>query len=302
MRILIPVDGSRFTKSAINFIASRATLIGQQPRVDLLNVQYPVSVRVGRAAGKELVESYQESEAKKVLKPCVATLQRAGLTAGARYVVSSPGSAISKMATDSAAELIVMGSHGHTGLKSALFGSVTHTVLASCNTPLLVLRDELAPKQDSLRIGIALDGSKYGTAAARFVVKHRALFGRTPSVTLMHVVPDLLNLVLPGFFVGKRPAPGLVPEQIEAMQLAAFEQAMAAPTKRLDAAGLQVKQVRLIGNNPGDQIAAYVNKNKLDILVMGSHGYSALRSITLGSVSTRVAARCRHPLLLIRQA
>ena len=302
MRILIPVDGSRFTTAAISFIASRATLIGQQPHVELLNVQYPVSARVGRAAGKDLVESYQASEAKKVLKPCLAALQRAGLTAGAKYVVSSPGAAISKNATDGAAELIVMGSHGHTGLKSALFGSVAGTVLASCHTPLLVLRDELVPKQDSLRIGIALDGSKYGTAAARFVVKHHGLFGRTPSVTLMHVVPDLMNLALPGFFIGKRPVPGFVPSQVEAMQLAAFEQAMAAPAKRLDAAGLQVKQVRLIGNHPGEQIAAYVKKNKLDILVMGSHGLSALRSVTLGSVSTRVAARCRTPLLLIRQA
>ena len=48
-------------------------------------------------------------------------------------------------------------------------------------------------------------------------------------------------------------------------------------------------------------IAVRVKKNKLDLLVMGSHGRGALRSMTLGSVSTRVAATSRVPLLLIRK-
>lgn len=300
MRILIPVDGSSFSKSAIAFVASRTALIEQQPDVELLNIQYPVSARIGRAAGKELVESYQASEANKVLKPCLATLKRVGLIARGTYVVGSPGSTLGKLTAEGAADLIVMGSHGHTGLRSVLFGSVTNAVLASCTAPLLVLRD-VVPKKDSLRIGIALDGSKYGSAMVKFVAKHRDLFGAAPSVTLLHVVPDLLNLVVPGFF-GEMPVPGFEPAQVEAMQHAALEQAMAAPRKLLAAAGLQGKEVRLIGNNPGDEIAAYAKKAKLDILVLGSHGRGALRSVTLGSVSTRVAAKCRTPLLLIRQA
>ena len=300
MRILIPVDGSSFSKSAIAFVASRTALIEHQPDVELLNIQDPISARVKRAAGKDLVESYQSSEANKVLKPCLATFKRAGLVARGNYVVGSPGSTVGKIAAEGAADLIVMGSHGHTGLRSVLLGSVTNAVLASCTTPLLVLRD-VVPKKDSLRIGIALDGSKYGVAMVKFVLKHRHLFGAAPSVTLMHVVPDLLNLVVPGFF-SEMPVPGFEPAQVEAMQLAAFEQAMAVPRKLLAAAGLQCKEVRLIGNNPGDEIAAYVKKAKLDMLVLGSHGRGALRSVTLGSVSTRVAAKCQSPLLLIRQA
>ena len=57
----------------------------------------------------------------------------------------------------------------------------------------------------------------------------------------------------------------------------------------------------LSGNNPGDVIAAYATKNKLDILAMGSHGEGALRSMVLGSVAARVAAKCRNALLLIQQ-
>lgn len=188
----------------------------------------------------------------------------------------------------------------HTDFRSVLFGSVTQAVLVSCIIPLLVLRDETFPQKDSLRVGIAVDGSKYGVASVRFVVKHRELFGKTPSISLVHVVPDFLNLVVPGLRGGK-PLRVAEPEQVAAMQGAAFEQAFAVPKGLLAAAGLEVKEVRLIEHNPGDAIAAYTKKDKLDLLALGSHGRDGLRSVTLGSVSTRVAARCRRPLLLIRQ-
>jgi hypothetical protein len=77
MRILIPVDGSHLSKAAVAFMASRDTLIQTQPEVELLNIQYAVSSRVVRAAGSELVNDCQASEASKVLKPCVASLKRA---------------------------------------------------------------------------------------------------------------------------------------------------------------------------------------------------------------------------------
>jgi nucleotide-binding universal stress UspA family protein len=301
MRILIPVDGSSFSQTAVAFIASRASLIRTQPEVELLNIQYPVSSRVVRAAGSQMVDDFQASEASKVLKPCVATFKRAGLVARTQFFVGSPGTAVGKAAAAHGADLIVMGSHGHTGFKRVLFGSVTNAVLASCTTPVLVLRDEVIPKKESLRVGIALDGGKYGVAAVKFVIKHHALFGTAPIVTLIHVGPDLMSLLMPSL-LGKKPVPGFEPTQVEAMQLAAFEQAVAAPKKLLEAAGLKVNDARLTANNPGDEIAAYVKKNKLDMLVMGSHGRGALRSLTLGSVSTRVASRCTRPLLLIRHA
>jgi nucleotide-binding universal stress UspA family protein len=307
LRILVPVDGSKLSQSAVAFIASRATLIATQPEVELLNVQYAVSSRVVRAAGSQMVEDFQASEASKALKPGVAMLKRAGLAVQTQFFVGNPGTDVGKTAAAHGADLIVMGSHGHTGFKSVLFGSVTNAVLASCTTPVLVLRDEAGskkealPKKDSLRLGLALDGGKYGLAAVKFVVKHHALFGATPTVTLMHVVPDLLKLVMPGL-LGNKLVAGFEPDQVEAMNSAAFEKAVAAPRKMLEAAGIKVVEARLVGNNPGDEIAVYAKKNKLDLLVMGSHGLGALRALTMGPVSTRVAATSHMPLLLIRKA
>ncbi len=300
MRILMPIDGSSYSKAALAFVASRRTLIESQPDVELLNVQYPVPPRAARYAGKELVLSYHESEAKKVTKPALATLKRAGLLARAKNVVGSPGVEVGHIAAVDAADLIIMGSHGHTGFKNLLFGSVTQAVLASCTKPLLVLRSDTAPKQDSLRLGIALDGSKYGLAAVRFVVKHLALFGPAPTLTLIHVAPDLSSLRVPGVFADAL-VPGFKPKQVAEMQRAAFERAFAPARKLLKATALQVTEAQLTGNNPGDVIAAYATKSKLDILALGSHGEGAFVSTVLGSVATRVAAKCRNALLFIQE-
>ena len=300
MRILMPIDGSPYSKAALAFVASRSTLIESQPDVELLNVQYPVPLRAARYAGKELVRSYHEAEAKTVTKPALAMLKRAGLLARTKSVVGSPGVEVGRIAAEDAADVIVMGSHGHTGFKSLLFGSVTQAVLASCKTPLLVLRSEAVPKKGPLKLGIALDGSKYGLAAVRFIIKHLALFGPAPTLTLIHVVPDLSSLRVPGIFANA-PVPGFKPEQVAEMQRAAFERAFAPARKLLKATTLQVVQAQLKGNNPGDAIAAFAAKNKLDILAIGSHGVGGFVSTILGSVATRVAAKCRNALLFIQQ-
>lgn len=301
MRILMPIDGSGFSKAAVSFVASRTTLAQSNPEIELLNIQYPVPVRAARALGTATVHSYYESEAEKVLKPAMATLKRADLCARARFVVGTVADQLSAAIMDDSADLIVMGSHGRTGLKKLLFGSVTNTVIALSTTPLLVLRSKTAPKKDSLNVAIALDGSQYGIAAVRFFMKHHALFGAAPTLRLLHVVPDLMGLVVPGYFA-RMPAPSFKPEQAATMQAAAFEGAMAPARKTLKKlGGAQPTEVRLFGNNPGDQIASYARRNKLDLIVMGSHGQGALQSATLGSVSTRVAAQCSVPLLFMRE-
>ena len=300
MKILMPIDGSLFSKSALSFIASRAALIKHQPEIELLNVQYPVSTRVARAAGRELVLNYHETEANKVLKPALAALKRAGVKTKVTALVGSPGGEVSRVAVARAADLIIMGSHGHTGLKNLLFGSVTQTVLASCTTPLWVLRSNAVPKKDSLKVGIALDGSKYSLAVVRYIVKHHSLFGEKPVFKLIHVVPDLLKLVMPGF-TGGEPVRGLDPEQVVEMRRAAVERAVSPARKLLKAKGFEIAEAPLIDNNPGDAIAAFAAKSKLDVIAMGSHGEGKFRSALLGSVATRVAAKCHTSLLFIRE-
>ena len=50
----------------------------------------------------------------------------------------------------------------------------------------------------------------------------------------------------------------------------------------------------------GELIAALATAEKVDLIVMGTHGHSALANVVLGSVTSGVLARCKVPVLLIR--
>jgi nucleotide-binding universal stress UspA family protein len=300
MRILMPVDGSEYSKGAVAFVASRATLLKNPTEVELVNIQQSVSPRVARATGKEVLHAYHEAEAAKALKSAAATLKRAGASATTRYVVGSVAHELASIVANDRADLIVMGSHGDTGLKKLLLGSVASTVAVSCTKPLLILRGAAMPRRDSLKVGIALDGSPYGVAVARFVARHRDLFGASPAVTLIHVVPDLTKITVPGWIEREVPT-GIKPDQAEAMQKAAFENVFKPAHELLAQAGITATEVRLVGPVPGDAIAAQATKSKLDLLAMGSLGFGASRHGSMGSVATRVASRCRTALLLVRE-
>jgi nucleotide-binding universal stress UspA family protein len=289
MRILVPVDGSKFSRTAVNFVASRSTLVGSNPDIEVLNVQLAIPTRATRVVGRDVVASYYTDEAEKALKPARARLQKAGLEPVVRFTVGNPAAEISAAAAKGKADLIVMGSHGRSALKGLLVGSVTNAVLRARETP----------PADSLRLGIAVDGSKFGREAVRFVVRHRDLFGARPDITLIHVVADFAGALMPD--MAGIALPAYSEEDIRAMQKRAFDTALAPVRKLFEKAGLAASEVCLAGN-PGDEIAAFARKRKLDLVVMGSHGYGAFKAAVMGSVATRVAATSDVPLLLVRHA
>ncbi len=299
MRILVPVDGSKYSRAAIEFIASRTTLIGAKPEVLLLNVQLEVPVRAARLIGKGAVTSYYEDESKKALKGALSTLKRAGVASATDYAVGHPADEIARRADAADVDLIAMGSHGHGALASLLFGSVTLGVLGRTKKPLLLLRGHGPAPGDSLNVGIAVDGSDYGIAAVKYVLKHRALLGAKPQITVIHAVPDFAGSTMPD--MAGIALPAYSAEEIKSMQQQALDKAVAPVRALFDAGRMAIDAVGLTGA-AGDEIAAYAKKQKLDLLVMGSHGYGAVKAAVLGSVAQRVAAHCATPLLLIREA
>ena len=298
MKILIPIDGSKYSRTAVDFVASRSTLVGADPELEVLNVQLAIPVRAVRAVGRAAVSSYYTDEAEKVLKPARARLEKAGLEPNVRFTVGTPADEIAAAAERSKADLIVMGSHGRSALKGLLVGSVTASVLAQTKVPMLILRGRAAPNADSLKIGIAIDGSGFGRAAARYVLKHRKLFGARPSVTLIHVANDFAGALMPD--MAGIALPAYSTDDVRAMQKRAFEAAM-RPVRTLFAKARVAAEEVCLAGNPGDELAAYARKQKLDVLVLGSHGYGAFKAAIMGSVATRVAANCDIPLLLVRR-
>lgn len=96
-------------------------------------------------------------------------------------------------------------------------------------------------------------------------------------------------------------APTVSMEDAEKYEQQEFEYATARAIPALQDIGVQPRAVRLVGN-PGDAIARYANKEKLDLVVMGSHGFTNFKSAVLGSVATPCRGRSGvpdsdHPLM-----
>ncbi|MGB2817265.1 MAG: universal stress protein [Burkholderiaceae bacterium] len=299
MKILVPVDGSKYSRTAVDFVASRSTLVGTNPDVEVLNVQLAIPTRATRVVGKDVVSSYYTDEAEKALRPARTRLQKAGMTPTVRFAVGNPADEISAAAAKDDVDLLVMGSHGHSALRGLLVGSVTNAVLAQTKTPILIVRHRENPPADSLKVGIAVDGSKFGREAVKYVLRHRELFGANPQITLLHVVADFAGALMPD--MAGIALPAYSEEDIRAMQKKAFESAIRPVRKLFQKAGVQATEVCLAGS-AGEEIAAYAKKKKLDVLVMGSHGYGAFKAAVMGSVATRVAHTSEVPLLLVRHA
>ena len=114
MRILVPVDGSDNSMHAVEFIASRTTLLGSNPEIEILNVQLPLPARACRLVGQDSLTRYYEDEAEKVFLPVRQELSKVGYQASESFVVGEASDAISAEAEKFGADLIVMGSRGQT--------------------------------------------------------------------------------------------------------------------------------------------------------------------------------------------
>jgi nucleotide-binding universal stress UspA family protein len=298
MKLLMPVDGSPHSEAALRFVASRPFPREEHPQIDVLNVQYPVPPRAGRAVGAELVHAWHEAESSNVLQPAVAVLREAGLDPASFYRVGSPGLEIAQWASEHESDLIIMGSHGRTARMNVLLGSVAQTVLAECCTPVLLIRQGDATSASSLRVGLAFDGTEHSRAALRFTLDFRAFFGPEVTLHLAHVVDEvpiqvrtaLTNLASTTF----------THEEVQAQRRQAFDHAMNVARAMLAAAEVEASAEMLVGASPAAALADWVQRERIDLLVMGSHGTSLLKAAVIGSVAAGVGARCSTPLLLVR--
>ena len=236
-----------------------------------MSVQAPVPARASKLIGNGSLSGYYDEEANVILEPAIEALKAAGVKATARYAVGEAAPTIAKVAEESGADLIIMGSHGRSALKGLLLGSVTNSVLALCDKPVLILRNKPAPTNDSLKVGVAIDGSKYGEAAVE------------------HIMPDMAGMALPT----------MNESEVRAMQQESFDEAVGPSRKAFQDKGFKTEEICLVGN-PGDEIAAFAKNEGLDLIVMGTRGYGAFKAAVLGSTATRIAAISDTPLLVIQ--
>ena len=138
------------------------------------------------------------------------------------------------------------------------------------------------------RILLPVDGSAASTRAVAHLIKGHAMYGEL-ELHVLNVQPSL---------------PGTVSSHLTKSQMGKFHQEegdlqLAAARKLLDEAKVPYVAHMAVGE-PAAQIAGYVTAKRIDQVVMGTRGQSALAGALLGSVASKVVNLCSVPVLLVK--
>lgn len=143
--LLVPVDGSELSNKAIEHSIGLAKMLGASITGFTAEPPLPVLV-VEQAAVAYDVETFKEHEqrceahAREILKAFAEKAHQAGVAFDGQFVITdNVQQAIVDVATRQGCDLIVMASHGRHGLDALIHGSLTKSVLAHSQLPLLVL-------------------------------------------------------------------------------------------------------------------------------------------------------------------
>lgn len=140
MKIILPADGSEFTKKALAFLVTHENLCGPDDQLVVLNVQAAMPPRVKRMVGSNVVNDYHEEEARRVLDPIEKFLKRHAIQYTTRWSVGVPSVEILKAAAKEKAHMILMGTHGHGLLGRAVMGSVAQRVVTDADIPVMLIK------------------------------------------------------------------------------------------------------------------------------------------------------------------
>ncbi len=140
MRIVLAADGSPYTKKALAFLMTHESLAGPDDEVVVVHAQPALPPRVRSAVGADVVKSYLNDEAEKVLAPIRRFLDKHDIAYRAEWSVGHAHEQIIKAAKKSKAHMIVMGTHGHGMIGRAFLGSVAQKIVTEADVPVMLVK------------------------------------------------------------------------------------------------------------------------------------------------------------------
>jgi nucleotide-binding universal stress UspA family protein len=140
MKILLPVDGSVAALEAVRH-ALRLVHEGLRASFVLANVQEPPTLyEIVRAHDAEVIEHVSTAAGEHALEPAQQMLRAAGVEFESEIGSGDPGHTLAEIAERFDCDMVIMAARGLGDLRSAVLGSVSHSVLHAANVPVLIVK------------------------------------------------------------------------------------------------------------------------------------------------------------------
>jgi len=293
-KILVPTDFSEFSQYALKYACAFAKVSGGSIEcVHIVDTTFASTGGVyAPAASLEKSLDAVRAQAKKELDHFVRKEHLLGVELKAHLREGVAADEIIKLADEIHADLVIIPSHGRSGLDRLVFGSVCDKVLRLAKVPVLVVKH---PEHEALaadgslslkRILCPIDFSAFSHSALPAATELAKQFGAT--LVLAHIADARFDYPEWNAQIALNNTQYLVE---------AAKENLARTAKEL--AGVKT-EIHVSVGVPHHAIVDLTRYGKIDLVLMPTHGRKGIAHALLGSVTERVARGANCPVLVVR--
>jgi nucleotide-binding universal stress UspA family protein len=296
-KILIPLDGSELAERALE----PAFALARQAEGEVLLVRVSALERLlvpdlHGIGGYGLLWPDQslaraEEEGAAYLKSVQTRKAPQNLPVRAEVFEGGVAEVIMDTAAAEKVDLIVMSSHGYSGITRWVLGSVAERVLGGAPCPVLVVRSP-RPLRHVL---IPLDGSPLSEQAVAPGLAVAAAFGA--EVTLFRAIPKVDVWEMRELDQAEHGLGWCLAENVRKEAEDYLSNVIAAHPHP----GLEAK-LEVMFDPAAESILEYAETHEIDLIAMSTHGRTGLARWVYGSVTAKVLHGSRHSMLIVRPA
>jgi len=284
--LLVPLDGSEVGERALPYARALAQATGAR-------------VLLVRVVWEDPAQGDARSDAQAYLQQVAEELGRSGVIPQVEILEGDAAEAISLEARRRGADLIVMTTHGRTGVGRWLYGSVAEGVLRLAEVPVLLARAWQDPTvadriADHPRIMVPLDGSPFAERA--LPVAERLADALHGELALVRAVPapDLV-------FGPDRAVWPLLESEIQAgaAEAQSYLEGLARQMAERGRSVMVEVCVSEVGETVGKTLADAARRRDIGLMVMSTHGFTGIKRLLLGSTAEEVLHVGATPLVMV---
>lgn len=141
------MDGSKLAECVLPHLETVVRASKPSPEVSLVQAVEPITIPYGREVAEiksieqlKAFETHNKVEAEKYLKGIVAQLAKAGINAKAEVIYGKAGDVLGDFASKNDVDLVIISTHGRSGIGRWVWGSVADRILRSVCVPVLMIR------------------------------------------------------------------------------------------------------------------------------------------------------------------
>ncbi len=302
-KMLIPLDRSELAEVVFPYAREIAGRLGLE--VILLNVVG--EEEKGRIAKyKGYLDSKSEAllnQAHYILRSSKSAKKNGTVRVTNSIAIGNNAEEILNFTEKNKIDLIMMATHGRSGISRWALGSVADKVLRKSKVPVWLVRAtqngrDVSSTWHEMKLLVLLDGSKMAESVLPHVVALSKQKGVKAEITLLRVVN--INRVRTDYpkANAKLSIKEHIKQRTEHFQNE-YTEYLAAIAQNMSPNASKIESKVLIGE-PAEEIIKYVNIHQFDSIVMATHGRSGIGRWAFGSVADRLIRRASIPVFIVR--